>query len=78
MAIETGGMMVTTAESDLVGSAVRIAVTVTVGVCGAVAGAVYKPVDEIVPQVAPVHDGPSKRQVMAWLRLLTTVAVNCC
>jgi hypothetical protein len=40
MEIATGGMMVTTAESDLVGSAVRIAVTVTVGVCGAVAGAV--------------------------------------
>lgn len=37
---DTGERMVTIADADLVGSAVRIAVMVTVGGCGAVAGAV--------------------------------------
>lgn len=31
-----------------------------------------------MPQFAPLHPAPSKRQVTAWLKLLTTVAVNCC
>lgn len=71
------GKMVTTALLDLVESAFEVAVTVTCAGVGTAAGAVYRPVDEIVPQVAPEQPVPAKLQVTAVFVVPVTVAVNC-
>jgi hypothetical protein len=67
----TGGLSVTVALADLVGSAALVAVTVTV--CGplSAAGAEYRPLLEIVP-TAGITD-----HVTAVFVVPVTAAVNC-
>ena len=55
MVTETGPVMVTKAVLDFEGSAEEVAVTVICGGFGGTDGAVYRPVPEIVPQVAPLQ-----------------------
>ena len=71
------GRMVTIAVEVRVGSATEVAVTVT-DPDGTAAGAVYKPVAEIVPQVAPEQPVPESDQVTPlFCESLVTVAENC-
>ena len=74
---ETGGMIVTDAVADLVGSATEVAVTDTCGGLGTADGAVYSPLAEIVPQAVPVQPLPARLQDTAVFVVLMTVAVNC-
>jgi hypothetical protein len=61
----------------LVESAVEVAVTVTGAGVGTAAGAVYRPLDEIVPQVAPEQPLPARLQVTVVSVVPVTVAANC-
>ena len=67
----TGGVSVTLAVTDFVGSATLVAVTVTVWELAIEAGAVYRPVLAIVP-TAGFSD-----QVTAVFVVPVTVAVSC-
>lgn len=78
MVIATGGATVTVAEADFVVSATDVAVTVTSAGLGIAAGAVYRPLVEIVPQVAPEQPAPLRLQVTLVLDEPPTVAMNCC
>ena len=66
------------ADADLLGSDTLAAVIVTVAGDGAVAGTVYSPVEEIVPQVAPLQPVPDSVQVTAVFDVPVTEAANCC
>jgi hypothetical protein len=65
------------AEADLLGSDPLVAVIVTFAGDATAAGAVYNPVEEIVPQVAPVHPVPDAAQVTAVFDVPVTDTVNC-
>jgi hypothetical protein len=65
---------VTVAVPDFVVSARLVARTVTVGGVGIAAGAVYRPLEVIVPLLAP----SSTDQVTAVFVVPDTVAANCC
>src|ERR1035437_5390574 len=65
--IVTGGVSVTVALADLVGSAALVAFTVTACVVAMVAGAAYRPAAEIVP-IGELSD-----QVTLMLALPSTV-----
>src|SRR5579872_1346529 len=67
----TGGLSVTVAVADLLGSATLVAVMVTVCTLEIGAGAVYRPVKEIDPIVGLML------HVTEVLLLFVTVAVNC-
>ena len=67
----TGGISVTVADAETVGSAWLVAVTVTVCCEVMLDGAVYKPEELMVP-TAGLTD-----QVTAVLLAFDTVAVNC-
>lgn len=75
---ETGGMTVTVAVLDFVGSATDLAVTETRAGFGTVDGAEYSPLDDMVPQPAPEQPLPVTLQVTAASGVSETVAVNCC
>ena len=72
-----GGTIVTEADADLLGSDTLVAVIVKVAGEGAVAGAVYSPLEEIVPQVAPLQPVPDAVQVTAMFDVPVTEAANC-
>jgi hypothetical protein len=74
----TGGKIVTVTDADLVVSALEVAVTVTCAGFGTVAGAVKRPLDEIVPQVAPEQPTPLRLHVTTVFVVPVTFAVNCC
>jgi hypothetical protein len=74
---ETGGMIVTEAVSDFVGSATEVALTDTWGGLGTADGAVYSPLVDIVPQVAPLQPLPTTLHDTAMFDVPVTVAVNC-
>ena len=78
MLIETGPEIVTVALPDLDGAATEVAVTVIRFGFGALPGATYSPLDEIVPQAAPVQPLPTMLQVTAVFVVPRTVAANCC
>ena len=78
IATDTGCVMVTVEDADFVVSAFEVAVTVTVAGLGTAEGAVYRPLLEIVPQVAPEQPLPLRLQLTAVLDMPVTVAVNCC
>jgi hypothetical protein len=65
------------ADADLLRSEMLVAVMVTVAAEGIVAGAVYSPVEEIVPQVAPLQLVPDTVQVTAVFDVPVTEATNC-
>jgi hypothetical protein len=73
----TGGIIVTEAVADFVGSAIEVAVIDTCGGLGTVDGAVYSPLVDIEPQPAPVQPLPATLQDTAVSVVLITVAVNC-
>lgn len=73
----TKGKIVTDADADSVLSAFEVAVTVTSAGLGTAAGAVKRPLDEIVPQVAPEQPAPLRLHVTAVSVVPVTVAVNC-
>jgi hypothetical protein len=75
---ETGAVMVTVAEADLVASACETAVTVTVAGLGTLAGALKTPAVEIVPVVAFPPVTPFTCQVTAVLVVFCTVAAKVC
>ena len=71
------GSIVTAAAEVRAGSATEVAMTVT-DPGGTAAGAVYKPVAEIVPQVAPEQAVPESDHVTPlFCESLDTVAENC-
>jgi hypothetical protein len=74
----TGGRIVTVTDADLVISAFAVAVTITCAGFGTPAGAVNRPLDEIVPQVAPEQPTPLRLHVTAVFVEPVTLAVNCC
>jgi hypothetical protein len=74
----TGGITVTVALLDFVGSATDVALTVTSAGLGTVLGAVYRPLELTVPHVLPEHPEPKTLHVTAVFVVLITVAVNCC
>jgi hypothetical protein len=63
------GRMETETEAALVGSASGAAITCTVAGDGGIEGAVYTPVEEIVPQAAPVQPLPVTLQEITRLGL---------
>ena len=65
------------AEPDALDEATLIAEIVTEAEAGIVAGAVYKPVAEIVPEVAFPAAIPFTSHVTLWFEALLTMAVNC-
>lgn len=69
--------MVTVADADLLGSDTLVALMVTVAGDGAVAGAVYSPLEEIVPQEAPLQPVPDTVQVTAVFDVPVTEVANC-
>jgi hypothetical protein len=71
MVTATGGIKVTIAEAETVGSAWLVAVTVTVCCDVTLAGAVYKPEELIVPTDGLID------QLTAVLLAFVTVAENC-
>ena len=73
----TGGIIVTEAVADFVGSATEVAVIDTFGGLGTEGGAVYRPLVDIEPQLAPVQPLPATLQNTAVFVVLITVAVNC-
>ena len=73
----TGGIIVTEAVADFVGSATEVTVTDICGGLGTVDGAVYKPLVDIEPQLAPVQPLAAMLQDTAVFVVLITVAVNC-
>src|SRR5882757_4772451 len=73
-----GGVTVTWAEADFVGSAWDTAATVTMAGFGTTAGAVYRPALDIVPTVGLPPVTPLTCQVTAVLLVFCTVAANCC
>ena len=73
----TGCTIATVADADLVGSETLFAMTVTVAGDGIVEGAVYSPVEEIVPQVAPLQPVPDTVQITAVFDVPVTEAANC-
>jgi hypothetical protein len=73
----TGGRIVTLTDAVLLRKTLDVAVTVTCAGLGAAAGAVNRPLDEIVPQVAPEQPAPLRLQFTAVLLVPVTVAVNC-
>lgn len=73
----TGRRIVTVADADLVLSAIEVATTVTCAGLGTAPGAVYKPLAEIVPQLAPEQPLPLTLQVTLVLDVPPTIAVNC-
>lgn len=75
--ILAGGTIATVAVADLVGSAALVAVMVTVAGEGAVAGAAKSPLEEMVPQVAPLQPDPETVQVTAVFDVPVTEAINC-
>lgn len=74
---DIGSAMVTSAEDDLVGLAIDVAVTVTSAGFGTIAGAVYKPAVEIVPHPDPVQPAPAMLHETDVLALPVTTAENC-
>ena len=70
-------MTVTVATLDFVGSAAEVAVIETKAGVGTVGGAVYKPLEEMLPQVAPLQPVPLTLHDTAVLAFPLTVAVNC-
>lgn len=72
----TGGIIVTEAVADFVGSATEVAVMDICAGLGTAAGAVYSPLVDIVPQAAPVQPLPMMLHVTAVFVELVTVAVN--
>jgi hypothetical protein len=73
----TGATMVTVAVLDLPGSATEVAVRDTCGGLGTAVGAVYRPLVDIVPQVAPLQPLPATFHETAVFVEPVTVAVNC-
>ena len=73
-----GGTMVMVAVLKMFVSAAAAALTVTCAGVGTLPGAVYNPVEEMLPQVAPLHPLPLTLQFTAVFELPVTVAVNCC
>ena len=71
------GTIVTDADADLLGSETLVTVMVTDAGDGAVAGAVYSPVEEIVPQEAPLQPVPDAAQITAVFDVPVTEAANC-
>jgi hypothetical protein len=74
----TGGITVTVALLDFVGSATEVALTFTWAGVGTALGAVYRPLELTAPHVLPEHPEPETLHVTAGFVVLTTVAVNCC
>jgi len=77
METATGGMIVTEAEADFVGSATETAVTVTGLGLGTAAGVKYTPAGVIVPTEALPPVTPLTCQVTAKFVAFVTVARNC-
>jgi hypothetical protein len=75
--VPAGGTIVPVVDADVFGSDMLVAVMVTVAGDGGVAGAVYRPVEEIVPQVAPLQPVPDAVQVTAVFDVPVTEAANC-
>ena len=73
-----GVMIVTTADADVLPSALATALTVTCAGLGTAPGAVYNPPDVIVPHPAPVQPAPVTLHVTAVLGVPVTVALNSC
>ncbi len=59
----TGGRMVTVAVPEELLSSTDVAFTVTMAGLGTAAGATYRPAEEMVPQLPPVHPVPDTLQV---------------
>ena len=75
--IATGGMMVTVAEADFVGSATEMAVTVTGLALGSCVGGEYSPPEVIIPLAELPPAIPFTSQVTAKFVVFVTVARNC-
>jgi hypothetical protein len=77
--ITTPGIMVTLADTDLLGSAMLVATTFTIAGEGAIAGALYTAENELlesVPQEGPLHPAPFKLHAIPVFVVPDTVAVN--
>jgi hypothetical protein len=75
----TFGIMVTTADADLLGSAMLVATTFTVAGVGGITGALYTAevaLVESVPQEDPVHPAPVKLHATPVFVVPVTVAVK--
>ena len=73
----TGGIIVTEAVADFVGSATEVAVIDICGGLGIETGAVYSPLVDIVPQAAPVQPLPVMLHDALVFVVPVMVAVNC-